>query len=58
MLGKGVMQGLSIFFWGLLKKYKGIDAFSVAKAMVASSKSVAAGKHIYTYQEMCELCKS
>jgi uncharacterized protein YbjT (DUF2867 family) len=58
VMGKGVMQGLSIFFFGSLSKYKAIDAETVAKAMVAASKIDEAGRNIYTYSDIINLNKS
>jgi uncharacterized protein YbjT (DUF2867 family) len=58
MMGKGVMQGLSIMFFGSLTKYKAIDAETVAKAMVTASKNNEAVKRIYTYKEIVNLSRS
>jgi hypothetical protein len=57
MLAKGVMQALSYTFYGHLKKYRAIDAVTVAKAMIAASKIGEAGNNVYTYGDIIELAK-
>lgn len=54
-IGKGVMKALSFLFVGSLKKYKGIEAIDVAKAMVEAAKKGDSGLKKYTYTEMMEL---
>jgi uncharacterized protein YbjT (DUF2867 family) len=55
VIGKGVMQALSILFIGGLKKYKGIQGSDVAKAMVQTAKSNERGTKIYHYDEMMQI---
>jgi uncharacterized protein YbjT (DUF2867 family) len=52
LIGKGIMQALSFAFIGGFKKYKGIDAKDVAKAMIAASKSSVKGMAIHHYEDM------
>jgi uncharacterized protein YbjT (DUF2867 family) len=52
VIGKGIMQALSVFFVGGLKKYKGIDAALVAKAMIKAAKSADEGECIHHYDDM------
>ncbi len=53
-IGKGVMQGLSGLFFGNLKKYRGIDAVHVARAMVAAAKSQGKGMYVHHYDDMMQ----
>ncbi|HEX8332397.1 MAG TPA: NAD(P)H-binding protein [Segetibacter sp.] len=57
MLGKGVMRALSLGLYGSLKKYRAIDATTVAKAMIAASKRDEAGNKVYTYNEILEIVR-
>jgi len=52
LIGKGIMQTLSFIFVGGLKKYKGIHAVDVAKAMIAASKSSIKGMVVHHYEDM------
>ena len=51
-LGKGMMKAVSPLFSGSLKKYRGIEAITVAAAMVAAAKSDAPGVFVHHYEEM------
>ncbi|HEX8460307.1 MAG TPA: NAD(P)H-binding protein [Segetibacter sp.] len=55
LFGKGVMQAISVFFAGALKKYKGIKGEDVAKAMIAAAKSDTKGLTMYEYEEMVKI---
>jgi uncharacterized protein YbjT (DUF2867 family) len=57
LIGKGLMRVLSVFFVGNLKKYKGIEADDVAKAMVAAVKSNAKGIIVHEYTDMVKTVK-
>ncbi len=39
LIGKKIMKGLAFLFVGKLKKYKAIEAYTVAKAMIVLSKN-------------------
>jgi uncharacterized protein YbjT (DUF2867 family) len=52
LIGKVLFKLLSFVFIGSLKKYKGIRASQVAKAMVEASKSSAKGMFIHYYEDM------
>jgi uncharacterized protein YbjT (DUF2867 family) len=54
VIGKGVMQALSLLFVGPLQKYKGIEGERVAKAMVAFATSGKKGHFVHHYKEMIE----
>jgi uncharacterized protein YbjT (DUF2867 family) len=56
-LGKVVMQGLSFLLTGSLKKYRGIQAIDVARAMIAAAKKEQVGIKRYQYKEMIDLIK-
>lgn len=51
-IGKVVIQALSAVLVGTLKKYKGIEAVTVAKAMIAAAKSHRQGKFVHYYTDM------
>jgi uncharacterized protein YbjT (DUF2867 family) len=51
-VGKGVMHTLSALFVGNLKKYRGIDAADVARAMVAAAKREGRGMFVHHYDDM------
>lgn len=51
-IGKGVMQSLSALFAGNMKKYRGIDAADVARAMAAAAKSEGKGMFVHHYDDM------
>lgn len=57
LIGKGIMKALSFLFTGKLKKYKGINALDVARAMVAAAKKNDTGIKTYQYAEMMQLIK-
>jgi uncharacterized protein YbjT (DUF2867 family) len=52
---RAVMGSLSKLLKGKLEKYRAIQAKSVARAMIASSKQDLRGVHIYEYGAMMEL---
>lgn len=52
MIGKGIMKGVSVFLAGNLKKYRGIEASVVAKAMMAAAKSDERGMVVHHYEDM------
>ena len=52
------MRALSVLMAGALRKYRGIEGITVAKAMVAAAQKNAAGKHVYLYDDMVELSES
>lgn len=54
-IGKGVMQAISFAFAGGLKKYKGINAADVAKAMVTAAKSDKKGMFLHHYADMMQV---
>jgi len=58
LIGKGIMQVISFLFLGSLKKYRAIQAASVAKAMLAVSKSGQPVKRTYTYTEIIKLAET
>jgi uncharacterized protein YbjT (DUF2867 family) len=58
MVGKSVMQVLSLMLFGSFKKYKAIDATTVAKAMIAASKRDETGIKVHTYKEIVDLSVS
>lgn len=55
IIGKSVIQMISGLFLGNLRKYKGIKAADVAKAMIAAAKSHKKGMLTYHYNEMMKL---
>jgi uncharacterized protein YbjT (DUF2867 family) len=57
LIGKGIMKALSFVFTGWLKKYKGIDAADVAKAMASAAKKEDTGVKVYQYAEIMQLAK-
>jgi uncharacterized protein YbjT (DUF2867 family) len=52
VIGKGVMRALSVLFVGPLQKYKGVEARTVAKAMIIVARSGNKGKFIYHYSDI------
>lgn len=58
LIGKAVMNLVSIFFIGKFKKYKAIEARTVAKAMVELSVSDLAGVSIVQSDKLMEMGKS
>jgi uncharacterized protein YbjT (DUF2867 family) len=56
-VGKFLMKGLSFFFIGKLKKYKAIEAETVAKAMIALSKTELEGVSVFESDRLQELGK-
>jgi hypothetical protein len=46
-LGKAFMLGLQFLFIGKLRKYRGIHASKVAKAMIRAAKSGGQGVFVY-----------
>ena len=52
IVGKPIMQALSVLMVGGLKKYRGIEGLTVAKAMVAEAKSSKKGTFIHHYDDM------
>ena len=58
LIGKGVMQAVSLLLAGGFKKYKAVSALNVAKAMVAASKKIEEGISIHQYPEIIQLSKS
>ena len=54
-IGKGIMQFFSPLFLGGTKKFRGIQALDVAKAMVNASKQNKAGSFIYQYLAISKL---
>lgn len=50
--GKRVMKSISGLFMGSLKRFKGIDAAEVARAMVTAAKSDAKGMFTHHYDDM------
>jgi uncharacterized protein YbjT (DUF2867 family) len=52
IFGKGVMQVLSVLLIGSLEKYKGINAATVAKAMIVAAKSDTKGIFVHHYADM------
>jgi len=54
-LMQGIMKGISFLLAGRLRKYKSIEALTVARAMVAAGKNNDAGNHIYMYDEILKL---
>lgn len=58
IVGKLFMQSLGVLFVGALKKYKGIQSATVAKAMVTAAKSDRKGMYIYHYHEMKKLIEA
>ncbi len=55
---QGVMKGISFSLAGKLRKYRPVEALTVAKAMVVAAKNNIAGKHVYVYDEIIALAKS
>ncbi|MEO5681414.1 MAG: NAD(P)H-binding protein [Chitinophagaceae bacterium] len=53
-IAQPIMRALSGLFFGGLKKYKAIDAKTVASAMVAASKKTATGQFTWGYQQMVD----
>jgi uncharacterized protein YbjT (DUF2867 family) len=51
-IAKSLMEAISPLFVGGLKKYRGIEASMVARAMVVAAKSGARGTFIHHYDEM------
>jgi uncharacterized protein YbjT (DUF2867 family) len=54
-IGKGFVQGISPLLSGGLKKYRGIDAADVAKAMVAAAKTDTKGMFVHHYEDIMKL---
>ncbi len=54
VIGKAVIQAVQVLFIGGLKKYKGMEAAAVAKAMVAAAKSDKKGVFVHHYEDMME----
>jgi uncharacterized protein YbjT (DUF2867 family) len=54
-IAKAFMQLFSFAFVGAAKKYKGIEAITVAKAMVAAAKQNNTGVYIHDYTSMIAL---
>ena len=52
LLGKGVMNALPFQLISSLKKYRGIQASAVARAMVRASKSNIKGMIVHHYEDM------
>lgn len=61
-MGERILQPvtkiLSYFLFGLLKKYRSINAKDVAKAMVKASKQDSEGVHYFEYPQMINLIKN
>ena len=55
VIGKGVIQMISGLFLGNLRKYRGIQAADVAKAMIAAAKSDEKGMFVHHYEDMLKL---
>lgn len=58
LIGKVVMKGLGFLFIGPLKKYKAIEAETVAKAMVKAALQANKGKRVFQSDEIASLGKS
>lgn len=54
IVGKSVMKSLSYFFVGSLKPYKGIEAKTIAKAMVAKAFKPSKKVERLTYTQICQ----
>lgn len=52
IIGKPVMQALSVLLVGGLRKYRAIEGSAVAKAMVAQAKSGKKGMFVHHYEDM------
>ena len=50
-----IMVSITSLFLGKFKKYKAIEAFVVAKAMLTAAKNELPGTFIYQYQDIVEL---
>ena len=57
-IAKLLIQPLAFIFAGGWKKYRPIQAFVVAQAMIAAVKKFEPGKHIYHYTEMIQLTRN
>lgn len=57
-IARVVMDLISVFLLGPLKKYRAIGADNVAKAMVKAGKKQPSGIHYYRYSEMIDLATS
>lgn len=55
LIGKAVINALPFLFTGSLKKYKGIKAADVARAMVAASKLDVKGMVVHHYDDMIKM---
>jgi len=56
-IGKALMKIASFMLQGSLRKYRGIEGSTVAKAMVKAAKIGGEGKHVYLYDDMIKLAK-
>jgi len=56
--GKILMKFAGPLFRGKMKKYRAIEAHTVAKAMVEIAKKDFAGKHVFESDELVEIVKS
>lgn len=56
-LMQAVMKGIDFMFIRSMRKYKSIQATTVAKAMVAAAKNSQPGDHVYQYDEMMALAR-
>ncbi len=54
-IGKEVMQSISGLFFGDLKKYRGINAVHVSRAMVAAAKFDGKGMFVHHYEDMMQV---
>ncbi len=55
LLGKGAMKFISLFLVGGTSKYKGIEASSVAKAMMNTAKTNTTGMIVHHFDDMIKL---
>lgn len=58
LIAKGVISAVPFLLTGSLKKYRGIDAANVAKAMVAASKLNVKGMVIHHYKDMMKMIQT
>jgi uncharacterized protein YbjT (DUF2867 family) len=58
LIGKVVMKGLGFLFIGPIKKYKAIEAETVAKAMVKAALQAKKEKRVFQSDEIASLGKS
>jgi len=57
LIGKGFMKAISFLFIGKMKKYKGIQAKTVAEAMVRLAKRNIEGKFIFESDQIAKISK-